>query len=210
MNYRSTIETMDPYDAYKLYQAMKLHFESDSYDAIKYNYKTSAKPQAFFKRRDKYYFAKLAKKYPKTEQLTEFYVSNFVNDAKWVGDMNEEIGEKNYNQWLKSSQSLSYIFERDIYKLHAWCTSEQSTFDDVLIVRDNQHPLVCTMYARGDIDIVTVVILDQLTGFLNQANCNIKETLVWPDLYRKLKKTQPFVRVNLEKMKKTVVSIFEN
>lgn len=209
MNYRSVIRTMEPYDAYKLYQAIKLHFESDSYDVRKYNYKTSAKPQSFFKRKDKYYFAKLARKYPKTEELTNFYVSNFINDAKWVGDMNEEVGEKNYANWQKSNQSLSFVFEQDLYTMHTWCTSNKYTFDDLLVVRDNQHPLVCTMYARNDIDIVTVIILNQLTGFLDHANNQITETLVWPDLYRKLKKSETFLRVNLEKMKKTVVNVFK-
>ena len=42
----------DPYESYKLYNALKLHFESDSYDAVKYNYKTSLKPTSFFKRKD--------------------------------------------------------------------------------------------------------------------------------------------------------------
>ena len=31
---------MDPFEVYKLYNALKLHFENDSYDAIKYNFKT--------------------------------------------------------------------------------------------------------------------------------------------------------------------------
>ena len=208
MNYRSVINTMDPFDAYKLYQAIKLHFESDSYDVQRYNFKTSAKPQSFFKRRDKYYFAKLARKYPKSEDLVNFYVSNFVNDAKWVGDMNEEVGEKNYANWQKAMQSISFVFERDLYTMHTWCTSNKSTFDDLLVVRDNQHPLVCTMYVREDIDIITVVILNQLTGFLEHANKQITETLVWPDLYRKLKKAETFVRINSQKMKKTVVKVF--
>ena len=55
---------MDPFDSYKLYNALKLHFESD-YDAIKYNYTTRVNASSFFKRRDKYFFAKLAKTYPK-------------------------------------------------------------------------------------------------------------------------------------------------
>ena len=55
----------DPYESYKLYNALKLHFETDSYDAIKYNFKTSIKPQSFFNRKDKYFFAKLAKTYGK-------------------------------------------------------------------------------------------------------------------------------------------------
>ena len=33
---------MEPFEAYSYYLAIKLHFESDSYDAPKYNFKTSA------------------------------------------------------------------------------------------------------------------------------------------------------------------------
>ena len=58
----------DPYESYKLYNALKLHFETDSYDALKYNFKTSIKPQSFFNRKDKYFFAKLAKTYGKNLQ----------------------------------------------------------------------------------------------------------------------------------------------
>ena len=41
----------DPFESYKLYNALKLHFETDNYDAVKYNFKTSVKPQSFFKRK---------------------------------------------------------------------------------------------------------------------------------------------------------------
>ena len=63
----------DPFESYKLYNALKLHFES-KYDAVKYNYKTSVTPNSFFKRKDKYFFAKLAKTHGK--HLKEFYNKN--------------------------------------------------------------------------------------------------------------------------------------
>ena len=66
----------DPFESYKLYNALKLHFETN-YDAIKYNFKSNVTPQSFFKRKDKYFFAKLAKKY--NGELKEFYVSQLIN-----------------------------------------------------------------------------------------------------------------------------------
>ena len=60
---------MEPFDAYKYYMPIKLHFESDSYDAPKYNFKTSISPQSFWKRRDKYHFAKLSRKFNKPDEL---------------------------------------------------------------------------------------------------------------------------------------------
>jgi hypothetical protein len=55
---------MDPFESYKLYNALKLHFES-GYDAVKYNFKSNVTPKSFFNRKDKYFFAKLAKKHNK-------------------------------------------------------------------------------------------------------------------------------------------------
>ena len=74
----------DPFESYMLYNALKLHFES-SYDAVKYNFKSNVTPSSFFKRKDKYFFAKLAKKY--NGELKDFYISQFINTEKYVGDM---------------------------------------------------------------------------------------------------------------------------
>ena len=88
----------DPFESYKLYNALKLHFETN-YDAIKYNFKSNVTPQSFFKRKDKYFFAKLAKKY--NGELKEFYVSQFINTEKYVGDMMDSEAEQNYMKYKK-------------------------------------------------------------------------------------------------------------
>lgn len=209
MNFRLTERiNLDPFDSYKLYQAMKLHFESDSYDAPKYNYKTSAKPQAFYKRRDKFYFAKLARRFPKQNELIDYYVSQFAYGTKWVGDMLDDKSDATYIQWKKTLESISYEFQKDIHTLCTRCEVDQITFDDLLTVKDKQLPPVVTLYNRGDISLASIVILNKLTGFLHQANKSITETIVWPDLYRKFTKLEPFVNVDVNKMKKIVVNTF--
>ena len=84
----------------------------DGYDAVKYRYKTRVNPQSFFKRRDKYFFAKLGKTYGK--DLVKYYVSNFIKDVGYVGDMLGPDGEANYNDMMKVHESLSYRFKNDI------------------------------------------------------------------------------------------------
>ena len=49
--------------AFALYNALKLHFTSESYDYFKYNGKTNVSPQSFMTRKDKYQFYKLSRKY---------------------------------------------------------------------------------------------------------------------------------------------------
>lgn len=183
----------DPFESYKLYNALKLHFESDSYDALKYNYKTSVKPTSFFKRKDKYFFAKLAKTYEK--DLKEFYIANFKNDVKYIGDMLNEGGERHYRNHKKIMESLSYKFENDINKM----SDMDVTLDSLLEAEQGQYPLIIRLWMQEEIVLETVVILDAITGFVERENKKITDTIIWPDIYRKIMKYKPFVKFNKDK-----------
>jgi len=199
------MRTMEPYDVYKYYMAMKLHFESDSYEAPKYNYKTSARPQSFFKRRDKYHFAKLGRRFDEPEELINFFTAQFTaSDKTWVGDMLQD--EEKYTDWQKRQQSLSYNFEQDINKL----AEEAGTFDEMLETRGegNNYPLVIEMFLQDEISLETVVILDRLTGFMRRADRTISETIVWPDLSKRIRKYGLLLRFDKDRMRRVVLRIF--
>ena len=190
---------IEPFESYRYYQALKLHFESDSYDATKYNYKTSAKPQSFWKRKDKLFFTKVGRKFKKPIDLINFYVANFVNDVKWVGEMLED---DSYDKWQKKIQSISYMFEQDLYKL----SEHVDTFDELFNI--DVHPFVVTKFLEEEINLETVVIINKLTGFMNKADREITETIVWPDVSKKIRKYGPFINVDMNKMKKIVLKVF--
>lgn len=193
---------MESFDAYRIYQALKLHFEKDSYDAIKYRFKTSANPRSFWKRKDKYQFNKVAKRFQKEDDIVNYYVAHFLNGSKWVGEMVTD--EDTYTQWLKRRESLSYLFEQDLYKI------EDHTFDELLISVDGQYPPIIREYLEGSISIETVVVINRITGFLRKANKDITDTILWPDLYLKISKYDPFVVVDKTKMTKIILKIFNS
>lgn len=198
------MRAMEPYDVYKYYMAMKLHFESDSYEAPKYNFKTSAKPQAFFKRRDKYHFAKLGRKFDKPEELIDFFIAQFTSsDKSWVGDMLQD--EERYDEWQKRQQSLSYNFEQDINIL----AEETDAFNGLFeIVEGNNYPLVIVKYLQEEITLETVVILDRLTGFVRRMDKRITETIVWPDVSKRIRKYGLLLRFDENRMREIVLRIF--
>lgn len=183
----------DPFESYKLYNALKLHFETDGYDAIKYHFKTSVKPTSFFKRKDKFFFAKLAKTYE--SELKEFYIANFKNDVKYVGDMLNEGGERYYRDHKKIMESLTYQFQTDINKLNDMDVS----FDSLLEAEENNHPLIIKLWMQDEILLETVVILDSILGFVERENKKITDTIIWPDIYRKIMKYKPFVKFDRNK-----------
>ena len=194
----------DPFESYKLYNALKLHFETDGYDAIKYHFKTSVKPTSFFKRKDKFFFAKLAKTYEK--ELKEFYIANFKNDVKYVGDMLNEGGEKYYRDHKKVMESLTYQFKTDINKLNDMDVS----FDSLLEAEDNNHPLIIKLWMQEEILLETIVILDSILGFVERENKKITDTIIWPDIYRKIMKYKPFVKFDRDKYLNLLKKTFTN
>ena len=199
---------LKPYDAYAYYMAIKLHYERDSYDALKYNFKTSATPKAFLARKDKFFFGKLAKKFDTTSELVAYYVSNFMHGSKWVGDLLES-GDDNYLKWKKYHESLKYRFSEDIATLVDYIHSENKKFDDLfLLPSDGGHPPIITLLIREEISVETAVLLDKMLGFVKRLDKQITETLVWPDLSLKIKKTKPFVTANMDELKKAVLEKF--
>ena len=194
---------IDPFESYKLYNALKLHFETN-YDAVKYNFKSNVSPQSFFKRKDKFFFAKLAKTYE--SELKEFYVANFKNDVKYVGDMLNEGGERYYREHKKVMESLTYRFQNDINKLNDMDVS----FDSLLEAEDNSHPLIVKLWLQEEILLETIVILDSILGFVERENKKITDTIIWPDIYRKIMKYKPFVKFDRDKCLNLLKTTFTN
>lgn len=197
--------TIEPFDTYQLYQSIKLHFESDSYDAVKYNFKTNVKPQSFWKRKDKYFFAKLGNKVNSQNDLVQYLVANFIRGVDWIGEMLEDSGQSNYQQHQKMHQSLGYFFREDLAKL----SDEYESLNELLIVKEGTHPAIIKLLLQESINIETVVILDKMTGFMDDANSKITEPMVWPELYRKVKKYRSFIYPDVEQFKKIVLAFFE-
>ena len=103
---------MTGYECYVLYHSLKLHFTQESYDFFKYRGKSRINVDSFEKRKDKYYFHKLSRKY-NHDEFIDFLVSNFVRNHKtWVGNLLEETADDVYKQYLKIHQSLGYICKK--------------------------------------------------------------------------------------------------
>ena len=194
---------MDPFESYKLYNALKLHFETDSYDAVKYNYKSNITHNSFFKRKDKYFFAKLARNYEK--DLLNYYVANFKNGVSYVGDMIDESAEKNYSDHKRIQESIHRVFSIDINKLN----DQEQKFDKLFESDNGQLPLVIKLWMQEEISLETIVILNSILGFVPRESKKITDTIIWPDIHRKIEKYTPFVNYSKNKCTKLLTNAFK-
>lgn len=194
-----TYEEGSGFSAFAIFNGIKLHFTSDSYDFFRYNGKSNVTKQNFANRKDKYSFYKLSRKY-RNEELVNFYVANFlVKDISWIGDITGVEGEENYKQWQKRNQSLNYRFKEDIMYL----VDKVSTSSDMIKVKDGQYPLLLNETMRGVVAIETLSILNHMMGFFEMWNKKISDTIIWPSWKRKCEKYAPFIRYDETKYKET-------
>lgn len=195
------IELNNGYDTFQMYMALKFHFTSKSYDFFKYHGKTKTTKDIFMRRKDRYSFHKLSRKYDITE-MRNYMVANFVNDnAKWIGDMSGPEGEEYYRDWTKTQQSLSYIFENDLIKL----LNSVDTPNQLLEVKPGCYPILLSEAMGNSIKLETLLILNYFMNFVTMWNVAIDDDIIWPNYHMKCIKYAPFMEYDKPKFKKILV-----
>lgn len=208
---RETHQT-DAFGAYKLYLALRLHFSSDSYDAVKYNFKTAGGDYEKFRHKpEAYWFDRLSKKYSK-EELINVFLSQFLAGKKWGGLHTGNVEfEETYGAWRARVESLSYNFEQDLSKLHQMLeagTDEPIVLADLFHVVPSSYPWVAIRYSKKDISLESLTILDTLTGFVLKCEGRVTEGILWPTIKRSIKKYEPFLHFDREKFKTILLTHF--
>ena len=194
------IELNNGYDTFKLYMALKFHF-TGKYDFFKYGGKVKITKDTFMKRKDRYSFHKLSRKYDIIE-MRNYMVANFVNDnATWIGDMIDSEGEEHYRNWTKTQQSLSYIFENDLIKLLA----SVDTPNKLLEVNPGCYPILLSEAMGSSIKLETLIILNYFMNFCTMWNKTIDDDIIWPNYYMKCVKYAPFIEYDKSKFKNILV-----
>lgn len=197
---------IEPYDVFRYYMALKLHFGSGNYDCVKYNFKTSVTQNSFFRRRDRYHFAKAGRKFDNTGDLIGFLVSQFIDDREWIGDMLGNDADRAYSEFKKRHESLTYLFENDLSEL----VSKADRFDSLFQIDTSKspYPLLVSEYLAGSVMLESVVILDKMTGFMKDADRQVTDPIMWNTVSRKIHKYSPFVKFDKRKIRDKIVKMY--
>ena len=189
------IPKVTPFEVYQKYLSLKQHFNKVDYDYFKFKGKVRANANSFENRKDKHHFVRLSKIY-KEEDLTKFFVSNFVKSSDlWIGNLTSPEGRENYVSWKAKIQSLPYVFENEVDEILDDVNDFNTLFDCV----DGQHPPVLRSVFGGDLSIESFIIMDSILRFFSVFNEKIEESVMWPNLYSMCIKYAPFLVVNKQK-----------
>jgi hypothetical protein len=176
--------------------ALKNHFCNKNYNYFTYNGKVKANIQSFYKRKDRFYFEKMSRQ-KSDEEIINFFVSNFAScddpQSLWVGQIIKE-GEETYKNWMRRTQSLSYIFKEEVSVFNS------KNFDEMFKIEGNRHPKILKEFLQKKLSLETMVILNNILGYKKQFDKKLQDP-VWEFVSMKIEKYTPFLHTDSNKFK---------
>jgi hypothetical protein len=131
------------------------------------------------------------------EEIINFFVSNFAScddpQSLWVGEIIKE-GESNYKNWMRKTQSLSYIFRDEVSIFNS------KNFDEMFKIEGNRHPKILKEFLQNKISLETMIILNKILGYKNQFDKKLQDP-VWEFVSMKIEKYTPFLHIDSNKFK---------
>lgn len=200
---------MNGYEVFCAYQAVKLHFTTDTYCYFKYNGKVATKPAGFEKRKDVYAFHRLAREL-QDHEVIPFMVSNMIlNDKVWAKDLTSTHAMETYRKWRDMRLTLEATFDADIAAIVEHLNKKNMGIRNMFSVQKNRFPEIWVMMNHGEIKPETVAILHGLTGVLDlwdkhYGSGSSSADYIYEKTSKFLRKYEPFLSVDAHTFKNIV------
>lgn len=152
-----------------MFVAVKNHFTRKDYDYIKYGGKTTITMKSYMKRKDRFFFEKVARIIP-AANMEDHIIGNVVSgktglqvnpDRVWIGTLASQEGIDNGLEYMKKKQSVEYLFKSDLTTITEY-DKMLTDVDKVEALTENQFPALLSLYYDGKISPETLIILDAI------------------------------------------------
>ena len=189
---------MQAVDVYLMYCALKAHFQGD-YDYHKFGGKTKTKRESYYKRKDRFFFAKTAVKYKDTEVLN-YFVSNFIQDRSgYIANFTD----KNYETWMNKRAMFYEIFSQEMQPF-------VKNFEPLFECKNEQHPTLLKEYLGKRISLETMIILDDLVEFSKKWDKDLAwDDFIWADVKKLMNNYKGFLTINTDKYRIKLLKLIE-
>ena len=165
---------MTGFQAYSLYNSIRLHFTQQGYNAFAYNFKSNVKMQSFERRKDRYFFERISKKFTNEKDLKMFFADNIMAENMWIGEMEME----SHTTRDTYRQSMFYNFQRETKLIRENAYKYNLTFDGVCKANsDKTDNLLLNLFMSQQISPETVAIIDHFVKFIKSLKSELNDPL---------------------------------
>jgi|TARA_E500000178_G_C16833490_1_gene667151 Zn-dependent M32 family carboxypeptidase len=182
--------------AYQIYNALKLHYTDEKFDAYKYNFKVRVSPRTFDSLRYRYTFEKLGAKHDQ-DYIIDYITSNMIENVMWIHDMTKD----NYDKREARLQSITYRLKKDL-----------AQFQDFNKMCECIHGnnLLIDAFIQEEVSLETVSIIDSLVNFIKPLLPKLIDPLQMKRARAVLamKYKSSLTKINMKKMREEVIKAF--
>lgn len=197
------------FETYKIYRALKCHFNNKNYNFLMYRAKTNNVVETWNDFHCREIFALYSRKLS-LKKLKDFFIANFVNNNKYFPN-NYETEFDIYLDWLRRVNAIKYNFENDVKKIKKFLEIKNLSFHDLIISKNGKLPIIILLIFKKVINVESFIILDNIFMILN--NCEFLSSdvrLLYDKRILVLKKYKLFFKItNLEEYKLILYKILK-
>ena len=199
-------------EVFQLYHAINLHFTSENYDYFQYNGKTSNITNLWYQRSDKMHFEKLGKYHSNTliKLFVSFLISQPDHSDKWGKPILHHFNSTQFANWQGKMDALNKHFQNDMDTLISVCQQRNLKMEQLLKPRKQTHPLIIELLLADKLLLETVVIINELTKFVDKVDNKIDNDPVWNQNKHLIKKYQRFFNIDKPKYQQMFKQAIEN
>lgn len=183
------------------HRAVVLDFSSEKYDFFKYNGKTRLGPNALKNKGVYWTCVKLAKQH-QGDDLTRLFVVCVLNNKTWIGNATDEVLKKSLADFIKTNQSLGYVFNNEIIDMYE---DRSSPFKEP---SPGELPEILKRLISGKMSLQVASVLDKYVGFSDLLDKNLgKDHVIWSDYRLKVKKLHRYLDIDASKIKTSLNNV---
>lgn len=187
------------FDVYCVYMAIKLHFQTPTFDYGLYGPMNSYKFETFYaKEGPRKQFARLARRFEssKVDVIENYIIANFVKNPKvWVNGLMTRQAESNYDEWRKLYENFSYNFVDSCENILFPVIKESGLkFMDYLKPKSSDiHTAFMGDIIRKRFPFWLLVAINKVTGFIKAYDNIYKDDIYWNSESYMIKKIDSLV-----------------
>ena len=134
-----------------------------------------------------YFCQGIARKYPNKKDVEDYFVANFLqNKNGYIKNFSEDY----YKAWKTRVQSITYNLTNEISPF-------ADRFEELFVWNDN-HPVLLKEYLGRRVSIETMVVLDELVGYIKDWD---NSDIIWKDHKKLIEKYKKFLTIDTKKCK---------
>ena len=191
---------MDAFKAYRYYSAIKLHFTSQKYNVFKTRGRVKCSLEKFALRNDYPLFERIGRKFNDEREYIKFLACNFMyRNANVIYD--DVSAQANYKEYKRRRQSITKIFSDDLNTI----VLAGASYD----FGGNKIPDVLQLYMSNKITLETMVILNDMDGYIDRLKEVDRISLILGDELLRIEKAKGFVKYDPYKVMDAYTTFLE-